>query len=507
MVDNGLKLSHKLILIVVISVVIFSAIFEITFYSISRNQILERYKDEAVSLTLLASRELRNPLYFLHLDEIEYAIQNIKQNPDVQSVYVMFPNGRIITDGTMENKFYNQTLNDCLNIHDKISPDEPLVKIENDVLHVCVPIILTEKIGMVKADFSLNRLNEIANNLIITLLMIGGIVSIIVIIVGLFISRSISKRILKLKYAANEISKGNFDLDIREISARNDEIAELSSQFNIMKQYIVSTNKHLNTLVKERTRELEIANEQLIMQGKLQKEFINVAAHELRTPIQPILGLSELLQSKEEDEEKRSLIDIILRNAKRLHRLTENILDTSKIESQSLKLNKEQFNINDLISNVVQDYRDQIEKDDNIILLYKSKKDINFFLVEADWYRITQVISNLLNNAIKFTKEGTISVTLEKKKEDNRQEVLVSVKDSGTGIHSDILPRLFSKFATKAEKEGTGLGLFISRGIVEGHGGRIWGENNTDGKGATFSFSLPLLNQSKQNELETTYSK
>jgi signal transduction histidine kinase len=145
----------------------------------------------------------------------------------------------------------------------------------------------------------------------------------------------------------------------------------------------------------------------------------------------------------------------------------------------------------------VQDYRNQIEKDDNnITLLYESKKDINFF-VEADRYRITQVISNLLNNAIKFTKEeGTVSVKLEKKKEDNQQEVLVSVKDSGTGIHSDILPRLFSKFATKAEK-GTGLGLFISRSIVEAHGGKIWGENNIDGKGAKFSFTLPLFDQDK----------
>jgi signal transduction histidine kinase len=145
----------------------------------------------------------------------------------------------------------------------------------------------------------------------------------------------------------------------------------------------------------------------------------------------------------------------------------------------------------------VQDYRNQIEKDDNnITLLYESKKDINFF-VQADRYRITQVISNLLNNAIKFTKEkGTVSVKLEKKEENNQQEVLVSVKDSGTGIHSDILPRLFSKFATKAEK-GTGLGLFISRSIVEAHGGKIWGENNIDGKGAKFSFTLPLFDQYK----------
>ena len=164
-------------------------------------------------------------------------------------------------------------------------------------------------------------------------------------------------------------------------------------------------------------------------------------------------------------------LDIIIRNAKRLKRLTENILDISNIESQSLKLNKERFNLNDLIVNVAQDYRNQIKKDDNIALLFESKKDINF-VVEADMQRITQVISNLLDNSIKFTKEGTVSVTLEKKKEDNQQEVLVSVKDSGTGIHSDILPRLFSKFATEADK-GTGLGLFISKSIVELHSGKI----------------------------------
>ena len=406
--DNGLKLSHKLILIVVISVVIFSAIFEITFYSISRNEILERYKDEAVSLTLLASRELRNPLYFLDLDEIEHAIQNIKQNPDVQSVYVMFPDGRIITDGTMENKYYNQTLTDCLNIHDRISPDDPLVKIENDVLHVCIPIIITEKIGMVKADFSLNRLNEIVNNLILTLLMIGGIISIIVIIVGLFISTSISKRILKLKYAANEISKGNFDVDIREISARNDEIAELSSQFNIMKQYIVSTNTHLNRLVKERTRELEIANEQLKMQDKMQREFINIASHEMKTPIQAILSYSQLLQMY--PERQKEFTQAINRNSLRLQRLSNDILDVAKIESRSLKLNKEIFDLNEVISNIIEDHKSIIAKENYRVklLFYPSKETL---VVEADKERIVGVISNLLSNAIKFTKEGQIFVS------------------------------------------------------------------------------------------------
>ena len=487
--DNGLKLSHKLILIVVISVVIFSAIFEITFYSISRNEILDRYKDEAVSLTLLASRELRNPVYFLDLYEIEHAIQNIKQNPDVQSIYVMFPDGRIITDGTMENKYYNQTLNDCLNLHDRISPDEPLVKIENDVLHVCIPIIITEKIGMVKADFSLNRLNEIVNNLILTLLMIGGIISIIVIIVGLFISTSISKRILKLKYAANEISKGNFDVDIREISARNDEIAELSSQFNIMKQYIVSTNTHLNRLVKERTLDLSIANEQLKMQDKMQREFINIASHEMKTPIQAILSYSQLLQRY--PERQKEFTQAINRNSLRLQRLSNDILDVAKIESRSLKLNKEIFDLNEVISNIIEDHKSIIAKENYRVklLFYPSKETL---VVEADKERIVGVISNLLSNAIKFTKEGQIFVSTEMKEDNNNNYALVTVKDTGDGIDPEILPKIFSKFITKSF-EGIGLGLYISKYILEAHSGKILAENNIDGKGATFSFTLPLF--------------
>ena len=170
-----------------------------------------------------------------------------------------------------------------------------------------------------------------------------------------------------------------------------------------------------------------------------------------------------------------------------------------------------------MILNVVQDYRNLLEKDNNnddnnndnnnnITLLYEFKND-GIFFVEADRYRLTQVISNLLNNAIKFIKEGggggaeggTISITLEKK--EDTQEVLIAIKDSGTGIHSDILPRLFSKFATKSEK-GTGLGLFISKSIVKAHGGRIWAENNSDGKGATFYLSLPLAIQDLNKEVK-----
>jgi two-component system, OmpR family, sensor histidine kinase VicK len=239
--------------------------------------------------------------------------------------------------------------------------------------------------------------------------------------------------------------------------------------------------------------------EQLKLHDKMQTEFINIAAHELRTPIQPILSLSQLVHSKIKDIEQRELLDAVIRNAKRLHRLTEDILDVTRIQSKSLKLNKELFKLNDVISTVVDEYKNQIEKEGNDIeVLYESADD-NIVRIDADRARITQVIFNLLGNAIKFTKKGTITIKLEKKeqqqKEHIQQEVIVSVKDTGEGIDPEILPRLFSKFATKSH-HGTGLGLFISKNIIEAHGGRIWAENNADGrKGATFYFSLPLSNR------------
>jgi signal transduction histidine kinase/MFS family permease len=246
--------------------------------------------------------------------------------------------------------------------------------------------------------------------------------------------------------------------------------------------------------LEESNKQLTEANEQLKVHDRIQREFINIAAHELRTPIQPILGLSEVLSSKIKCSgevgrgEGQEILDVIIRNAKRLQRLAEDILDAARIESQSLKLNKERFDLNELISNAVQDYRNQIEKDNRgIRLLYgPSKQDV---VIEADRNRLTQVISNLLSNAIKFITEGTIVISTEKK--DN--QVIVSVKDSGSGIDDEILPRLFSKFSAKSF-QGTGLGLFISKNIVEAHGGKIWAVNNNayGERGATFYFALPL---------------
>jgi two-component system, OmpR family, sensor histidine kinase VicK len=239
--------------------------------------------------------------------------------------------------------------------------------------------------------------------------------------------------------------------------------------------------------------------EQLKIHDKMQREFIDVAAHELRTPIQPILGLTQVLQSAMKNDNNASnvhyqeLLDPIVRNAKRLKQLTEDILDVTKIESQSLHLKKELLNVNEVILAVLADHGSSVKKmsvnNTNVKITLNCKDDV---FVMADRSRLYQVFANLLNNAIKFTDEGRITITVQKIRDVN-EEAIVSVKDTGTGIDEEILPRLFSRFTTKSQKSGTGLGLFISKGIIESHGGRMWAKNNADGKGATFVFTLPIV--------------
>jgi len=234
---------------------------------------------------------------------------------------------------------------------------------------------------------------------------------------------------------------------------------------------------------------------QLEAHDKMQREFINIASHEMKTPTQAILGTSGLL--KYYPERKDELIEIIQRNAKRLQTLIGNILDVTRIESKTLMLNTERFDMRELVSSVIEDYNDRA-KVSNIQIINKNSNSINPIFVEVDRDRIVQVLSNLLSNAIKFTNQGEISINLFEKIQDKegKKEVIVSVTDTGSGINGEIFGRLFSKFASKSY-QGTGLGLFICKSIIHAHGGRIWAENNNniDGDkssgGATITFSLP----------------
>jgi signal transduction histidine kinase len=277
--------------------------------------------------------------------------------------------------------------------------------------------------------------------------------------------------------------------------------------------FLIKWSSNLNNEVRRRTREisdyskqLSIANEQLKTNEKAQSEFINLAAHELRTPIQPILSLSDvLLQKRGNIEEYREFLEIVSKSARRLKRLAENILDATRIESQTLSLNRERFNINEEIINTVQNFLIPAGKDikskSPTKILFEPKEDN--ILIAADRRRMSQVISNLVDNAIKHTRgEESISITSEKK--DN--QAIVTVKDTGSGIDSEIMPTLFSKFASKSFT-GTGLGLYISKNIIEAHGGKIWANNNSDGRGATFTFSIPLIREEEIHQKTGTPSQ
>ena len=270
----------------------------------------------------------------------------------------------------------------------------------------------------------------------------------------------------------------------KEVIKRTNAMNKTNIQLGIMSKQLRKSNLSLQN-----------ANEQLRQHDKLQKEFINMAAHELRTPIQPILGLADVLRDYVSDSHQSKLLDVIMRNARRLQRLSCDILDVSKIESSLLKLSKSQVDLNEKIKNVISDVENRYDdgNNTNVKIIFEPEEII---IVYADKDRIHQVLSNLLNNAIKFTKNGTVTINTRiangsNNNANNDKKAVVTIMDTGSGITPEIMQKLFSKFVTTSS-HGTGLGLFISKGIIDAHGGRIWAENNSNGVGSSFSFSLPF---------------
>jgi len=304
----------------------------------------------------------------------------------------------------------------------------------------------------------------------------------------------ILRPVFALTDATSEVIRGNLNVSVR--SKGNDELSVLSNSFNSM----MKTIKNLVKKQGELTKKLEKANEELKYKDRLKDEVINLTAHELQGPIQPILGLLEILREKQTeiglniDEEKKlnqvEILDIIIRNSKRIRYLVDEILDVARIENGNLKLEKSKFNLNEEIKNGIKDLIAEKDMENQIIrFVFQPKESI---IVFADKIRIYQVISNLIRNALKFTPriDSKIDISLEKVKNDS-EFVTAIIKDNGKGIDSEILPRLFEKFATKSDK-GIGLGLYISRNIIEAHGGTIRGYNNPNGNGAIFEFTLPI---------------
>jgi signal transduction histidine kinase len=431
------------------------------------------------------------------------------------TIYKTYVTNKLLTLAS-QSRIATTTINQSQDIKEVESVASNLIKSSDNLVTV---------LGQQTDD---NTQNLMLLQVLFAILIIGILVLI------LYIVTRMLRPIVDLTQAISNVKKGNLDVSVKQKGC--DELSILIKSFNSM----VDAIRNYNKKQKELTKHLELVNEELKDKHQLKDEFINIAAHELRSPIQPIIGLSEVIRSRryrqissdmmlkgvssDSDGYDEQLLDVIVRNAKRLRSLSENILDVTRIESRTLKLNKEKFNIIEKIRIAIEDIKAKEAGLDEIELIF-DKQELDPIIVEADKLRIDQVISNLLNNALTSSKKSgdrgnnydsssTITILTSIKKFKNvdekngstnsagssilhdneaHEEVIINIKDRGTGIDPDITDKLFSKFATKSDS-GTGLGLYISKGIIESHGGRIWAQNNSDGKGgATFSFSLPIV--------------
>jgi len=255
--------------------------------------------------------------------------------------------------------------------------------------------------------------------------------------------------------------------------------------------FISQINNDLKKEVDFKTKELKTANEKLKELDRMKDEFIGIASHELKSPLQPILGFAELAKSGDIDQQEAW--DGVLQLTSKLQDLANAVLDVSKIESDRLELELEKIKINDLILDITKSQKINLKKP----VIIRENLDENI-LVEIDKVRIGQVLQNLLNNAMKFTPRGTISIDTHVYQDENKIQVKIS--DTGLGIPEEILPKIFDKFVTKGiknvEQTGTGLGLFLCKGIIQAHGGEITAQNKFD-VGAIFEFSIPILQKNK----------
>ena len=312
--------------------------------------------------------------------------------------------------------------------------------------------------------------------------VIGSIIILAAGILSFLVASSISKPIIKLTSAAEKISKGYLDIHIDEPNTKN-EVRRLSHSFKTM----VFNLGELIRQVQDLNSRLRIANEELKVKDKMKDEFISIASHELKNPVQPILGFVYLAKKGKIPHDEAW--DGVLEHARRLKRLATDILDVSKIESGSLHYRMENIRINQVIKEVTDSLRVNLQKG----VLLETDLGESDIEIRADRERIIQVLGNIIENAIKFTKEGIIRVSSRTCPEHGRMEITVS--DTGSGIPGEVMSNLFGKFITMSVKDGmehgTGLGLFIAKEIVTAHKGEIHAHNNKEG-GATFTITLPI---------------
>jgi signal transduction histidine kinase len=503
-----IKLFHKLAALFLISALFSVALFGSISYLIFKNELVEARTIEATSLASFASQELQNPLYFLNYDELNEIIEKIKENPNVESAYALKADGSVITDGTDENTYFGQTLEDDF-VKKSINSHEILVEVEGDILRVSAPVIITEKIGILLIDFSLHELNLVLANLIATLGTLFVIISVIFAGTSFLFSRSILKPVEEVRDAAVEIAEG--DLDQKIESTSGDEIGTLASVFNEMSSKLKESYTSLEQKVQERTDELEKANldlefevevrrstfelknafERLKSLDILKRDIIANVSHELRTPITIVKGALEILGQEENPKMRKKLINTARDALKRQDMIVHDLIEAARMQEaiSSKESTLTEIDIERLINLTIIESK-AVAHNRDIELI--SKIDKNLPKIMANHNSLNHVFRNLLNNAIKFTEKGKITLKAKHK----NKEVEFCVEDTGIGIEEEFYESIFHPLfqidsSITRRYSGTGMGLPIVKNIIEEHGGRIWVES-TPGSGSKFYFTLPI---------------
>ncbi|BAQ66123.1 response regulator [Geminocystis sp. NIES-3709] len=333
-------------------------------------------------------------------------------------------------------------------------------------------------------------------------MVVVGILSLtaIIIIIYSLIKKEIEKPLTELMSATDRIAQGNLDFQI-EIN-RKDELGHLGFLFNQMAQklqesfaFLATTNQELETRVKNRTHQLEEAKEIAEEANRAKSSFLANMSHELRTPLNAIIGYSELLEEEAEDMGEEEFVEDLKKiqgAGKHLLGLINDILDISKIEAGKMELYLEHFEISKIIQEIVVTIQPLMEKNNNVFEVNYSD---NLGFMTADITKIRQNMFNLLSNASKFTKDGVITMTIDRYVKDNKDWILFEIKDTGIGMNPSQQAKLFNAFSqadasTTRKYGGTGLGLTITKKFTEMMGGYILLDSE-EGKGTTFTSHIP----------------
>jgi signal transduction histidine kinase len=489
-------------------------VFSYATYVQSTNQAVQNGKNEAISVVDLAVERLKDKMYYFNVDGVNEIIANLQYNPDFRNVYVLYPDGRIMTDGTKENLLYGQTSPRFTEKYGVAGIGQTMGKIveidsQNKLVCLLFPISMIEgssPIGYIQADVSLEELKNIESSLAGTFAMVAILAASTTTGIMIFASRSIIEPVAKLRKAASKIAAGEYQHPIegwQDQMGGTDEVRLLSHDLEMMRRQIAEVKDNLEQKVRERTVLLEKANEMLASLDRMKNEFISIASHEIRTPVQPILMFSELAQRGNIDP--MTALRGISAEARRLKLLTDDILDVTKIEGMKINLDLKATDLYQLVESVVSSLAISNVKNNDVKLELEQigQSDAAMCNVHCliDSERVEQVLTNVIGNALKFTTKGSVKIHTSFLRHEYR--FAIDVIDTGPGIPAEIMPRLFEKFATRnvagVNKNGTGLGLYLSKALIEAHGGEIKAQNNAEGTGAIFSILLPASSPIPKN--------